>query len=317
MHELVKREGREYALANDVLSFLEADRCKIVYRISRKRNIQGHAERADERAKGSSLFLLEYDRDHEYPSVIEYPNEPIYKSFSPLLSPDGNRILYNHTFRATDIMILPIEGEPVKVAVGANPHWVQDKDSGNMYIVYRNENGKFQNIPQDGITYRLQIDSNNQPVGEPEIVATFGFGGGMSTNGQYLCTAYLLPVALDRKTGAISAPLGTVRSKPHNENQCCCPSIAPDDTGRMMLLRWPHVRISIMGWDGSEKRHYPLPEGGDEWQTPEWSTHPDFFTGSIMNKDLIYDIVIARVKDEKYLQITKDGGYIHAHLWVG
>jgi hypothetical protein len=213
-------------------------------------------------------------------------------------------------------MILPIGGEPVKVAVGANPRWVKDKDSGNLYIVYRNENSMFRNVPQDGITYILQIDKNNRPVGEPEIVASYGFGGGMSTDKRYLCSAYLLPVALDRNTGAISAPLGTVLSRPLRENQCCCPSIAPDDTGRMMLLRWPHERISIMGWDGSAKTHFQVPEGAGEWQTPEWATHPDYFTGSIMNKDLIYDIVLARVKDKKYLQITNDGGYIHAHLWV-
>ena len=90
MSELVVREGREFASSKDVLSFLGVDTCRIVYRISRKKNIQGNKDRADARAVGSSLLLLDYDKSRDYPNVFEYPEGPEYKSFSPLLSPDGS-----------------------------------------------------------------------------------------------------------------------------------------------------------------------------------------------------------------------------------
>ena len=251
MDELVKRDGSEFASSEAVLSFLGHDKCRIVYRLSRKKNLQKHGERSAERAKGSSLFLLDYDRSQEYPTVYEYPNDPVYKSFAPLFSNDGSRILYNHTFIATDIYILPIEGgPPTKVAFGANPHWNYDETNDTTYIIYRNQNAKFFSVLQDGITYKLKIDSDNKPVGEPEVIAANGFGGGMSTDGRYLCSAHSFLMAMDRNTGAVSAPLGTVFCGPERTNQCCCASIAPDNTGRMMALRWPHNRISVMGWDG-------------------------------------------------------------------
>ena len=256
-----KRVGEEFTSTDDVLSFLGADRCRMVYRLVREKNVEGHGERAAVRARGTSLFLLDYNRSNPYPTVYEFPDEPIYKSFTPLLSPDGSRILYNHSFDATDIMILPVDdGDPVKIGVGANPRWCLDQESGKTYVVYRERNAKYNGAPQDGITFRLLIDDKNQPDGDPEIIASYGFSGGMSTDGRYLCTAFLLLSAMDRQTGAISAPLGTVRQQPRWENQCCCPSIAPDDSGRMMVLRWPHVRFSMMNWDGSDMTHYLMPD---------------------------------------------------------
>jgi len=313
------RVGEEFATTNDVLSFLGTERCRMVFRVVRKKNVESHGGRAALRAKGSSLFLLDYIKEKPYPTLFEFPEDPVFKSFTPLLSPDGSQILYNHTFDASDMWILPVDGsDPVKIGKGANPRWCLDQDSGNLYVVYRERNAMYHGVPQDGITYRLQIDVNNKPIGEPEVVALYGFSGGMSTNSRYLCTAFLLVSSLDRKTGAISAPLGTVRQMPDCENQCCCPSISPDDTGRMMVLRWPHSRFSVMGWDGSGITHFPMPEGGIEWQTPEWATHRNFATASIMfSNELIYDIMMINIATKEYLQITKDGGYVHAHLWVG
>lgn len=318
MCEVIKREGTKFARSEKVLSFLGTKRCKLIYRSRREKNITAHVKRASDRAKGSSFTLLDYREGGTYPTVYEYPEDPKFKSFAPLFSPDGEKILYNQTFQQTDILILPVGStEPVKVAVGANPHWCKDDQSGRLYVVFRDFNGGFDHIPQKGKTYRIEIDENNEPVGEPEMIATFGFGGGMSHNARYLCSALMLPVAMDRQTGAISAPLGTVMRKPDRTNQCCCASIAPDNTGRMMVLRWPHDRFSVMGWDGSAKKHYIIPEGSKEWQTPEWSTHPKFATGSVMNDEYLYNVVMVDLLENKYLQVTTEGGYVHAHLWVG
>jgi hypothetical protein len=37
----------------------------------------------------------------------------------------------------------------------------------------------------------------------------------------------------------------------------------------------------------------------------------------MFSNELIYDIMMVNLSTKKYLQITTDGGYVHAHLWVG
>lgn len=313
-----RREGTEFAPAGTVLDFLNARKCRVLYRMRRQKGLQGHGDRAADRAKGSSLCILDYERGAPYPTLIEYPDEPRFKCFGPLFSPDGTKVVYNQTFGASDISVLRIgAAEPVKAGHGANPHWYVDRKTGRTHVVYRDDNGKFEGVPQPGKTYALAIDDEGRPVGTPELLADHGFGGGISSDGRYLCTAFLLACALDRQTGRVSAPWGTVLREPGHTNQCCCPSTAPDDSGRFMVLRWPHERFSITDFTGASHVHFPLPDGREEWQTPEWSTHPDFCTAAAMTSESIYDVYIVRIPDKQYLQITPDGGYVHGHLWVG
>lgn len=318
MSIITRREGTEFTQTDEVLDFLNAKNCKILYRMRRKKGLEEHRDRARDRAVGSSLYILEYAEGTKYPTVIAYPEEPKYKSFNPLFSPDGTKVLYNHTFESSDIFVLEIgKGEPTKIGFGANPRWYNNKESGKTRVVYRENNGMIDTVPQHGKTFTLDLNSNNEPSGDPVMISNYGFGGGISCDGRYLGTAFLLSSILDRQTGMISAPWGTVVHQPNRTNQCCCPSMAPDDSGRLMVLRWPHERFSITDFTGNTRIHFMVPEEYIEWQTPEWSTHPDFCTAAAMNKELLYNIFIVRIKDKKYLQITSDDGYVHGHLWVG
>ncbi|MBU0973967.1 MAG: hypothetical protein KKC20_25240 [Proteobacteria bacterium] len=315
---ITRREGLEFTPTNIVLDFLNAKQCKILYRLRRQTGLQEHRDRAQDRAKGSSLHILEYVEKSKYPIVVEYAEEPQYKSFNPLFSPDGTRVLFNQTFGTTDIFVLPIGDEkPIKVGVGANPHWFVDQNTNKTHIVYRDTNAMFDAVPQPGKTFMVELDKNNQPSGNPVLISNFGYGGGISTDGRYLCTAFKLSCILDRQTGILSAPWGTVVHYPDSTNQCCCPSISPDDSGQLMVLRWPHERFSITDFTGNTRIHFQLPEGFEEWQTPEWSTHPNFCTASAMNKELLYNLFMININHKKYLQITSDSGYVHGHLWVG
>jgi hypothetical protein len=162
----------------------------------------------------------------------------------------------------------------------------------------------------------LEIDEGYEPVNEPLQIANNGYGGGISSDGRYLVTAFKLASILDRRSGRLSAPWGTVLHQPDHTNQCCCPSIAPDDSGQFMVLRWPHERFSISDFTGNHRAHFYKPDGYLEWQTPEWSTDINFCTASAMNDRLIYDLFMISIADKRYLQITSDGGYVHGHLWL-
>ena len=317
MNDIIYRDGTEFAPTDMVLGFLNSKHCKLLYRLRRQTGLQGHGERAAERAKGSSLYILEYTQGSKYPTVIEYPDNSLYKSFNPLISPDGNAILYNQTFHATDIFVLPIgKDEPKRIGFGANPRWYIDQNSHKTYVVYRDANGMFDVAPQPGKTYIIELDENYEPISVPVQIANNGYGGGISTDGRYLASAFKVACILDRISGIFSAPWGTVVHQPNSTNQCCCPSIAPDDSGRFMVLRWPHERFSISDFTGNTRIHFYKPQEYVEWQTPEWSTDSNYCTASAMNDQMIYDLFIIRIPDKQYLQITTDGGYVHGHLWV-
>jgi hypothetical protein len=243
------------------------------------------------------------------------------RAFAPLFDPAGERVLYSTTFMPSEMFILPLETlEPVQVGVGAHPHWWVDPQSGDSSIVYRTENGMYTGFPP-GKTMRQKLNENNQPVGEPEIICPYGFGGGITPDGRYLATGYTHLIVADLETGEYLEPIGS-RQLPDGENQVCDVSVSPDDSKRTMHLRITlfgegrHDFFGVCSFNGEEYTEIYKPPETEEWQTPEWSTHPDFGTAVATREDHTYDIYIARVSDQELLRLTWDGGYGHVHLWV-
>jgi hypothetical protein len=123
-------------------------------------------------------------------------------------------------------------------------------------------------------------------------------------------------IIADLETGAYYQPLGE-KQLPNRRNQVCSVSLPPDDSERVMHLRMPHGFFGIVDFDGTGYRKFLKPEGTVEWQTPQWSWHPDFTTVSALNQEGSWDVYIVRLFDDARLRLTWDGGYIHAHMWVG
>jgi len=231
-------------------------------------------------------------------------------------------VVYNATFHASEIYVMPLDTfKPVQVGFGAHPHWWTNPKTGETYIIYRTENGMFTGFPP-GKTMRQKLGANNEPLGEPEEICPYGFGGGISRNGRYLATGYTHLIVADLEMGEYYQPLGD-RQLPDGENQTCDISLPPDDSERLMHLRLTfigrgrHDYFGIVNFNGSGYVKFPMPEGTLEWQTPEWSTHPDFATASGTNPDGTYHVYLVRLSDLATLRLTRDGGYIHAHMWVG
>ncbi len=306
------------APVDEVLSFLGASSCRFVYRRLKTAGTDWQ-QRRDMRRAGSMLYILEYQAGVDQPRYREIPNV---QAFAPLFSPDGRHVVYNTTFHASDMFVMPLDtAEPVPVGTGAHPHWWDDPESGESFVVYRTENGVYTGFPP-GRTMRRKLGPDNLPVGEPEVICPYGFGGGISPDGRYLATGYTHPIVADLKTGEYFHPLGE-RQLPDQENQTCDISVAPDGSRRTMHLRITltgagrHDFIGVTDFEGSDYVKIRKPDWTEEWQTPEWSTHGDFCTASGTNPDQTYDLYVVRLSDRAILRLTWDGGYGHAHLWVG
>lgn len=319
MNESAANHEIGLAPIEDLLGFLGVDHCKFVFRRLKGARMNTWQDRKALRDSGSMLYILEYEKGEGSPRWVEIPGV---KAFAPLWDPAGTRILYNTTFSESDIYVLPVDTrEPVKVGFGAHPHWWIDPETGFSFIVYRTMNGMFTGFPP-GKTMRLQLDDDNQPVGEPVEICEYGFGGGITPDGRYLATGYTHLIVADLETGEYFQPLGD-RQLPDGKNQVCDVSVSPDDSMRTMHLRITldgkgrHDFFGVASFDGLEYIKIWIPEGVEEWQTPEWSTHPDFGVAAATRADKTYDIYIARVSDQELFRMTRDGGYGHVHMWVG
>lgn len=277
---------------------------------------------------------------------VDFSNEEISEKLlcdtsgvrEPLISPDGGYVAFatgrwdKHNCEGSSgtvwICRLEPNTDPVAVAEGFDPHWWSD-ESGT-YIVYRTTSCKC-TYPCPGTTNRLKIDLESlQAEGEPEILVNSGFGGGLSRDGRWLCTAYHTVCMYDLREETSYVLI--------DEKQACNPSITPSsDTSRQN--RMMHLNLGITAGDQSFSSHETFgirdnndsllwyitnPEGSGEWQHPEWSTHEHFATccagygGNLTYNDCDYwDVYAINIPSKATLRITEGGDYDVPHLWVG
>lgn len=317
--EYIATSEAQVAAAQDVLDFLGADTCKFVFRRLKNASMKTWKERETLRKAGSMLYVLEYSRALHEPRWQQIPG---IKAFAPLFSPQGDAVVFSATFAPSEISVLALDALRATVlGVGAHPHWWIDPASGQRSIVYRSENGLYTGFPR-GRTLRQWLDRENNPVDDAEEICPYGFGGGISPDGRFLATGYTQLIVADLVTGEFLQGLGE-RQLPDGENQVCDVSVSPDDSQRVMHLRLTehgegrHDFFGFCRFDGENYVKVMMPPGTQEWQTPEWSTHPDFATAVATREDNTYDIYVVRLSDLAQLRLTRDGGYGHVHLWVG
>jgi hypothetical protein len=311
----VKLAGRGGpAPAEEVLSFLGVKSCRIVW-IEYDVRLQASprpedADRAEIGAEGGALSLVEYREGRAEPQRVEVADS---RAFAPLFSPDGTRAVFSRKSEPSDIFVMTVgRSEPLRVAFGAGPHWWVDPETGDHCIVYRDVSAPYRTLPA-GRTFRQRLGEDNRPAGEPEGICPYGFGGGITPDGRYLVTGLRQFYFADLKTGRYLMPLGDVRRAPG----VSCVSVSPDNTHRAMSLRFPRIDFGICGPTGRWDLRIRCPKEVEEWQTPQWSTHPNFATASGLNPDKTYDLYIVRLSDYEKLRVTTGGDCLHAHMWVG
>jgi hypothetical protein len=318
MTEINNKADSRLTSTDQVLSFVGAENCRFVFRRLKGSQMTDWEARRALRRAGSMLYFVEYGREKPDPLWIQVPG---IKAFAPLFSPDGNWIVYSTTFFESDIFVMPLDSyEPIHVGIGAHPHWWIDPNSEDRYVVYRTQNGKFDGLPP-GKTMRQRLDKDHLPIGEPEIICEHGFGGGISADGHFLATGYTHLVVADLIKGQYYQPLGD-HQLADGENQVCDVSLPPDASRQVMHLRLTlqgegrHDYFGISDFRGKTYTRIDKPVETEEWQTPEWSTHPDFATASGTRSDNTYDLYLVRISDRETLRLSWQGGYGHAHLWI-
>lgn len=318
MSKIIREAESQLMSVNQVLSFLDASFCRFIFRKLKGAKMFDWEKRRKLRRSGSMLYLVEYRKGNSEPLWYQIPD---IKAFAPLFSPDGKQVVYNTSFMASDIFVLPVDTfEPVRVGFGSHPHWWIHPNTGEHHVVYRTENGMYTGFPT-GKTMRQKLNASNLSVEKPEEICPYGFGGGISANGRYLATGYTHLIVADLQNGSYYQPLGE-RQLPDGQNQVCDVSLPPDDSQRVMHLRLTstgegrHDYFGIIDFYGRNYIRIDKPEETLEWQTPEWSTHHNFATASATRSDHTYDLYLIRLSDLEVLRLTWDGGYGHAHLWI-
>lgn len=252
--------------------------------------------------------------EHKVSSVI---NDDYWQS--PMISPDGTRIVYEQGARIyiRDLKPTP-SSQPGTLIYQRSPQigwsmeshwWVDPKDSTTYIIFIAGSMDDATFPPSSGGTYAVKLDKSFKPVGLPNMVIPFMMSAGRSRNGMWGGTS-------DHSTGmyklnparADSAFIAAKNWLPDGQSFLACnasmsTSKDPTRENRMMHLTSGgtsmggksydnHKAIIIRSWDDPDPDHplwwMGLPgdrcnndsSGNLFWGAPEWSTDEEYFTAT-------------------------------------
>ncbi len=279
---------------------------------------------------------------------------------SPIISPDGSFVAYYLTqggsIDGAYIQKLDPSSEPVLIAAnGTEPHWWINS-LGETFIIYSDKKQIAAPLSiGKGKTYKQKVMlSGNGSLSEepPADIAPYPMNGGLSQNGQILCTGYEQAAFYD----IANTQLTLINSEP-NVFQVCNPSIDPDTVHPdwMMFLNFygtqslvnpfinspdypatdtlgtipMHAVIFIVDMTNTVKDFIPISiAGGDyvSWQDPEWSNDPRYAAALAVIDESRADLVIIknigdRNEKKESLIVTIGTGKLNEtstpYVWIG
>jgi len=247
----------------------------------------------------------------------------------PLVAPDGRWVTYTRGRSNVRVMELP-NGTPTTVADGRHPHPWYDQ-AGDLWIYYTTDSGNdrektwWPDTGYDIKTRRVKVDG-----GECQTLLNWKASGGPSRDGRYLGQGYASIMLFDTEANPAQQyrpcddDAGTYNGTAHelyDGGQGCNPSMAPDNSYRIMHLFLPHLYFGFR--DKNDTLLWRIIHDNDyeEWQNPEWSTHPDFATASLKHSNSRYAPVVIKISNRHTYTIpgmgVSDGDWQNPQLWVG
>jgi hypothetical protein len=217
---------------------------------------------------------------------------------------------------------LDTASSPVLIdANGTEPHWW--KDNTGLYVIYSNVMMVSGDLKKGiGQTFKQKVDLAGEGAlsGPAEVIAPYPMNGGLSVDGQYLCTGYTIT--------AFYSILGSSLIKINEGFQTCNPSSDPDtaQSGWMMFLNFQgkqnmnnpfigtadypdsfvgqHAILYIVDHTNTVRDYVALGQlnaaygGYIEWQDPEWSNDPRFAAAlGVINDAQADGIIVKNVGD--------------------
>ena len=288
-----------------------------------------------------TIYFADFNDSIVLPKELKKPVDKLgWDANCPIISPDGKLITYYLASGTTQVAVYcqPLDTNAAPTTAigdpGSEPHFFKDSQ-GNLFITYNDATGT--QLSNDTTltgyhTYKQKIDPvTGQKIGTNAILADFPFYGGMSVDGNYICTGYSTAYIynlLTHKFFAINAP-----------NQTCNPSMTPDSivTGRMMFLNFggheklnnlppedtgkvgEHQIIFIADTNNNYTNGFNLAislpsyfSNDGEWQCPKWTNVPDFFCALATNGidiskqgGLLYNCYLISTSSKKMLMLNK------------
>ncbi len=309
----------------------------------------------------SNIYYVDFNDSAPVPIMLIRPTGyPSANADKPMISPDGTFVAYgllqSNTVDGAYIQKLGTTAEPVLVAAkGTRPHWYKDS-AGLLYIIYSTAffiQTPTMPAPGFAVTYKQQVSlaGSGSRVGSAVQIAPYPMIGGLSSDGNYLCSGY--------EAGCFyNLPDSTLI--PINQGvQICNPSIDPDSetTDQMMFLNFNSVQNLNNPY--SSDPAYPANSQGvlpmhsvlfivdasntvinfipisimanygtySAWQCPQWSNNPNFAAALAASNDesSSWDLVLIKNVGSRGKEIplimTIGSGKMNTEstpdLWIG
>ena len=246
--------------------------------------IQDLGDGSDYLAQRNQLRLMAFDTDDRQGErvLVEGPRNIA----KPMLTPDGNRVVFSDRQRREMFMIGWNESEPRSLGPGFALHVWQDPETSVNWLYYTKkpvDDGKVlqthEAIYRRGLPpyprswktalQRLRGAFHEERIWSQTHVSEDNFQ--LSANGRYASTVFPWPEAgiLDMETGDW-----------HRFGRGCWVSIAPDNSGYFWIFDGPHRNLIMHQAGRPVKERWPvlvagLPETSDyEVYHPRWANHP-------------------------------------------
>ncbi len=284
---------------------------------------------------GGRFAVLAYVDSGRRVQIVDYREEapaarPLTNDLdciNPLISPDGTRVVYSQgsangpkTIKVADIAT----GESEVIGRWDLGFWAQRGDEE--LIIHCDWSDKEQN-GAGGKTYETTLLAGSiEALGDAVEIHGRAMDGGPNGSLTWLgqvynnLLAYNLETKVEYPTEKFFLLDGSVA-----DHQTCNGSMAPDDSARMMLLAIPHDYVRIFSYALSTDRfeettQLNLPGNMAEWEYPEWTTHPDYFTAVLRGTDLKNQLYVGRIEEGSIvpdaIRLVDDDYASYSHLWV-
>ena len=273
---------------------------------------------------GSSIRVLDFREDD--PRVGQL--SPDMDCINPLISPDGTRVVYSQGSANTvkNIYVRSLSGgDATRVAIGDVGYW--HFSGGLEHIVYCDWAEK-QTDGEGGSTFQQRITTGGVDLeGDSIVIHDRAMDAGPNADLAWVGQVYEHLWAHNLQTGSdYPTEKFFLMDQGAADHQSCNGSMAPDDSGRLMCLVIPHDYVRVYTHDSGtdtflQTSEFQLPGDMAEWEFPDWSTHPGYFTAILRGSNLKNRLFVVKMAEgdlvPERLEISGEvTGQTYSHLYL-